>query len=217
MGDIFREVDDELKQERLERLWKQYGKYAIAAAVLVVVGVGAWKFWDSQRIAERHAEGLKFSNAAALLEQGRAEDAARGFAELATGSSSGYGVLARFNEAAILAQGGNAAGAIDIYDSISADGSAPPSLKNMAIILGGIQALRVASIDNAAIERKLQPLAAPGSAYRHIALEILALSAQGAGDTEKAKTNYRAIVDDAEAPAGIRSRASQMLGILGGS
>lgn len=217
MGDIFREVDDELKQERMERLWKQYGKYAIAAAVLVVVGVGAWKFWDSQRTAQLHAEGLKFSNAAALLEQGKPADAAEQFAEIGAGTSSGYGVLARFNEAAILAQGGNAAAAIDVYDKIAADDGTPASLKNMATVLGGLQALGVASINSEAIEGKLQPLTVAGSGYRHIALEILALSAQGAGDIEKAKTNYKAIVDDVEAPAGIRSRASQMLGILGGS
>ena len=39
MGDIFREVDEELKQDRYEKLWRQYGKFVIAGAVVVVAAV----------------------------------------------------------------------------------------------------------------------------------------------------------------------------------
>ena len=33
MSDIFREVDEELRQEKLSQLWKQYGLYIIIGAV----------------------------------------------------------------------------------------------------------------------------------------------------------------------------------------
>ena len=56
-----------------------------------------------------------------------------------------------------------------------------------------------------------------GNPYRHIAFEILALTAQREGNAEAARANYRAIVDDPEAATGIRTRAAQMLTILGGS
>lgn len=215
LGDIFREVDEELKQERLEKLWKQYGKYVIAAAVLVVVAVAGWKFWQSYQTSQRHAEAGRFRAAAALLEQGKTDEAARAFSALGAETSSGYGILARFRLAAMRAGTEDAAGAIDIYDAIAADSAVPASMRSLATVLGGLQALRVPSIDTAAIESRIEPLIRPGSAYRHVALEILAVTAHRAGDIEKAKSRYRAIVDDAAAPPGIRSRASQMLGILG--
>ena len=90
-------------------------------------------------------------------------------------------------------------------------------MRDLAVILGAFQALRVPSINAAAIEAKIQPMTGAGEAYRHIALEILALTAQRAGDMEKARANYRAIVDDPASPPGIRTRASQMLNILGES
>lgn len=217
MGDIFREVDEELKQERYEKLWRSYGKYVIAGAVVVVAAVAGWKAWESYQTDQRHAEGKKFAAAAALMQEGKAGDASAAFSALAAEAGSGYGILARFYQASIVAKGGDAAGAIGIYDAISDDGSAPDSLRELAIVLGALQALRVPSIDAATIEAKVQPMSGAGKAYRHIALEILALTAQRAGDMEKARANYRAIVDDPASPPGIRARASQMLNILGAS
>ena len=217
MGDIFREVDEELKQERNEKLWRAYGKYVIAGAVAIVAAVAGWKAWESHRTDQRYAEGQRFAAAAALMQDGKAADASAAFSALAADAGSGYGILARFYEASIVAKGGNAAGAITLYDEIAADGSAPDSMRDLAVVLGAFQALRVPSIDAAAIEAKIQPMSGAGKAYRHIALEILALTAQRSGDMDKARANYRAIVDDAASPPGIRARASQMLNILGAS
>ncbi|MEK9645475.1 MAG: tetratricopeptide repeat protein, partial [Alphaproteobacteria bacterium] len=101
MGDIFREVDEELRQDRVEKLWKQYGKFVIAAAVLIVLGAAGWKFFLNQERDARIAEGAKFADAAALLESGKTAEAATAFATLAGETTSGYGILARLNEASI--------------------------------------------------------------------------------------------------------------------
>ena len=90
-------------------------------------------------------------------------------------------------------------------------------MRELATVLGALQALRVPSIDAATIEKKIQPMTGAGKSYRHVALEIMALTAQRAGNMEKARASYRAIVDDAASPPGIRARASQMLSILGAS
>ena len=50
MSDIFQEVDEEVRRERLMQLWKRYGNFVIAAAVIVVLGVGGWRgyqWWDA--------------------------------------------------------------------------------------------------------------------------------------------------------------------------
>ena len=43
MSDIFREVEEDVRRERLEKLWKAYGNYAIAGLVLLFAGIGAWR------------------------------------------------------------------------------------------------------------------------------------------------------------------------------
>ena len=39
MADIFDEIDEELKKDRAQLLWAQYGKYVIGACLAVVLAV----------------------------------------------------------------------------------------------------------------------------------------------------------------------------------
>ncbi|MGB0631225.1 MAG: tetratricopeptide repeat protein [Alphaproteobacteria bacterium] len=217
MGDIFREVDEELKQERYEKLWRQYRWYIIGAAVVLVAAVAGWQSWNAYQTAQRHAEGQRFAAAAALLLEGKSAEASNAFSSLAQEASSGYGFLSRFYQASIAANAGNALQAIEIYDRIADDSSAPGSMRGLATVLASLQALKVSSISADTIHNKIQPMSNAGQPHRHVALEILALTAQREGDIEAARTNYRAIVDDPAAATGIRTRAAQMLNILGAS
>ena len=46
MADIFHEVDEEVRRERLQKLWDRYSIYLIALAVLIVAGIGAWRGYE---------------------------------------------------------------------------------------------------------------------------------------------------------------------------
>ena len=46
---LAREIDEELRRERLLKFWDQYGTYILAMALAVVVGVGGYKFYESRR------------------------------------------------------------------------------------------------------------------------------------------------------------------------
>ena len=154
---------------------------------------------------------------AALLDEGKPTEAADAFSGLTRDASSGYGILAQFYQASIAAKAGNAVQAIELYDRIAGDSSAPESMRGLATVLATLQALKVASITAETIRNKIQPMSGAGKPYRLIALEILALTAQREGDLDTARANYRAIVDDPAAATGIRTRAAQMLNILGAS
>ena len=41
---LAREIDEELRREQLLKLWEQYGTYVIAAAVLIIAGIGGYKY-----------------------------------------------------------------------------------------------------------------------------------------------------------------------------
>jgi len=43
VSDIFTEVDEEVRRERLKKLWDRYGNLVIAAAVVAVISVGGWR------------------------------------------------------------------------------------------------------------------------------------------------------------------------------
>ncbi len=51
---LIREVDEELRRDRMRKLWRQGGPWVIAAAVavvLVVAGYEGWTWWQKTQAA----------------------------------------------------------------------------------------------------------------------------------------------------------------------
>lgn len=215
MGDIFREIDEELRHERFEKLWRSYGRYAIAAVVIVVVGVAGFSGWKQYDESRQLEDGARFAAAKALLGDGKKQDAQALLTALARESGTSYGMLARFHVAALQADSGNSAGAVRAYDALAADTGIDKPLRDLAALLSALAMANSPSGDAAAIAARLEPLAQPGSPWRHSAFEVLGMIAQRSGDGKKAREYYRRIVDDIAAPQGVRARASQMLAIIG--
>jgi hypothetical protein len=128
LSDIFQEVDEEVRREQLKKLWDRYGSYVVAAAILVVAGIAAWRgyqWWEAQKAAEA---GAAFEMASTLADAGKHADAETAFAKVVTDGTSAYRHLARLREAAELARI-DAKAAIALYDKIAADWSrSPPTI-----------------------------------------------------------------------------------------
>jgi hypothetical protein len=203
VADIFQEVDEEVRREQLKKLWQRYGHYAIAACVLLVAGVAAWRgydWWETKKAVEA---GAAFERAVTLAEAGKHQDAEAAFAKLATNASGGYRLLARLREAAELARTDSKA-AIAAYDEIAADKSAGPVIQDLAAVRAGFLLVDTAPYGD--MRARLEPLTAPERAFRHSARELLALSAWKAGDIGAARQWANAIMSDPQTPAGTRSR-----------
>ena len=49
MSDIFEEVEEKLREDKLQIWWSKYGMVAIGAAVGLVLFVGAYGAWNLRR------------------------------------------------------------------------------------------------------------------------------------------------------------------------
>lgn len=215
MGDIFREIDEELRQDKFDKLWREYGRYVITGAVLIVLGVAGVSGWRQYQESQRLADGARFAAAKALSDDDKTEDALALFASLARESGTSYGTLARFHEAALSARNGDAEAAVAVYDGLAAETDVDAPLRDLATILSASVLANSSSPDGAAIGDRLRPLIDAGGPWRHSALEILATLAHRSGDVANAKELFKRIVDDIESPRGLRARAAQMLAIMG--
>jgi len=208
VADIFHEVDEEVRREQLKRLWDRYSIYLIALAVLIVVGIGAWRgyeYWVAKRAA---AAGAAFEAAAALGEQGKYAEAEAAFAKVAADAPEGYRVLARMRAAGALAQI-KAADAVKAYDELSADASLGATWQDLAAIRAGLLLVDTAAL--ADMRRRLEPLAEPTRSFRHTARELLALSAWRNHDFAAVRRYLDMIATDADSPIGTRARADTLL------
>ncbi len=83
MGDIFREIDEELKQEKYLRLWKKYGNRVMTAVAVVLLIVAGYYGWQRYQENQRLSASNRYSEAQALVAGGKHEEAATVFANLA--------------------------------------------------------------------------------------------------------------------------------------
>jgi hypothetical protein len=205
--DIFREVEEDVRRERFEKLWKAYGNYLIAAVALVFLGIGGWQLWD------RHVQQERARVAASFIAAQRISNpqaAASALVDVARTAPKGYALVARLSEAGAMMASGQQSSAIDLYKQIAKEDSGS---------IGMVARLRAAwaladSASRTQLEDLLKPLNQPGSAWRQNAQEVLAYADYRAMDMKSALAKFSALAADPQAPDSTRRRAEAMAAFL---
>lgn len=213
MADIFQEIDEELRQDRVAKLWNRYGNYVIVVAVLIVLLVGGYKYWTAWDLENRQTESATYQSAVSQAVGGNVSAAIDTLGQLARSAGSGYGVLAQLKQAALAAREGDVEAAVLAYGEVAADNGVATVLRDLARVRS--VAARVATGDPAELEVLLDSIAVVGNPWRPMALELKAIIAIKAGDTATAKILFTELADDAETPSGMRARAAEVLKALG--
>ena len=216
MPDIFDEVEEDLRADRAQALLRQYGGVLVAAAVLAVIGAGAWKAWqwhETKQIAAIADEYLAAAQTAETRKGPARAQAVVGFAAVAAKAPAGYRTLARLQEAGLKAESGDLTGASALWDDVAADGAADPLLRDLANLEWAIH--QVDRGDPAQVAARLGPLAAPDSPWHPLAEETLAMLDLRQGKVAAARAALIGLTEDMMAPAGIRQRAQGLLERIG--
>jgi len=211
VADIFHEVDEEVRRERLQKLWDRYSIYIIAAAVVIVAGIGGWRGYEWYIGKQAAAAGAKFEAALTLSEAGKSAEAAEEFNKLAAQAPAGYHVLARFRAAAELSKT-KPEDSATAYDALAADSSLGMTLQDLATVRAAV--LRVDSAPLADMQKALTPIAEPGRPFRHTARELLALSAWHHQDFATARRYIDMITIDPDSPPLMRTRAEMLSSLI---
>lgn len=210
---LIQEVDDDLRQDELNKLWQKHGGLLTAAAVVLVLGVAGWQGWQSWETKQAREASARYAESVALAEQGKKDQATEVLAKLAAEGPKGYRLIAELRQADMKLQAGDAAGAIELYRKVAADSAADQVFRDMATIR--VAYLSLDTADPAQLQKAVEPLAAESSSWRHSAREILALMALKRGDKAQAADLFAKIAEDGAAPQGLRSRAAEMLAATG--
>lgn len=211
MADIFNEIEEDLRRERVRKVWDKYGKYIIALAVLIVACVAGWRGYDYYHQQQAQAAGARLQDALALAGAGKTAEAEAALATLEKDAPTGYRLLTRFRLAAEIAKRDPAEG-VKAYDGLAADAGSGSVLQGLARIRAAY--LLVDTAPYADLAARVEPLTGSGEPWRHSAREILGLSAWRTRDLTQASKWFDAIVGDAEVPSPARQRAELMLQLI---
>jgi hypothetical protein len=212
MSEFFREVDEDVRRDRIIRIWTQYRYVLIGLAVLMVAGTGAWHVYEQHRGQAGEAAGTKFEAAVQLAHDGKSAEAVAAFEALGKTAPKGYATLARLRAADELAASSDPEAAIKAYEALAEDQSFDPTFRDFAKLRAAM--LRVDNDDPLDFEKGYVPLASDIFPYHDQIRELLGLAALKRKAFESAGRWFNMIISDPRAPAGLRMRAEALMGLV---
>ena len=211
MSDIFEEVDESLRQDKIETIWKRYRLFVYGGAALLIGAVALNEFVLQPHFAEVRAQRAKaFEQAATQLIDGDYSDAEAGFRELVDEESSLSPLAANFLAQTLYEGSGDAAGATDV---LAASGKADGTPFERAALLKAAYA-KADTVSLAELETLLGDLKEEESGLGALARELIAAKAYAEGDAARARTAYNRLKFDAAAPQGVVRRAEIALAAI---
>lgn len=216
-GETFlKEVDDELRRERVGNFVTRYGWWLIAAAVLLLGALGDWIWWQGRQAAAREAEGETLIDALGKLEspnRATQTSTAQALAGLAGSGTEGYRAAALFAQANSHASAGNLPAAIATLRTIAGDQGLDQAYRDAALIRQ--TALEFDTLPPQEVIRRLRHLAVPGSAWIGSAGELVGVAHLKMNRPDLAGPVFAAIARDRKVPDPLRARAAHMAASLG--
>lgn len=200
---LLREVDEELRGDRMRALWKRFGPYVIGGAIAIVLVVAVnegWSWWQQSNAAR---SSNQFYAALELAEAGDSAGAQQALNEVVAEGTGGYPTLARFRHASLLARDGQTDEAIAAYDAL-ATAETNARLRELALVLAAY--LLVDGGDVAAVQQRVGSLAAPDAPMRNAAREAIGLTQYRAGELDAALATFEQILADPLAGQEMRQR-----------
>ena len=212
MADLFQEIDDELRQDRASRLWKFYGKYVIAAAIIIITSVGGYKFWQQKQLDNGEKASIAYEAALARSASGDFKGAIDQLNEEELKLVRGYAALSQMQKANLAMKIKDFEAALITYKNIAENDDYPQSIKEWASFRH--VAVRVEKQIDSNASADLDTLIATDSPWRFLAKEIKAIKEIEIGNNSEAKAIFSELADDENTPERLRVRAAEFLQTL---
>jgi len=205
---LMSEIEADLREEELRKIWDRYGKFFIAAFIAIIVGVIGFEVWREHDAEQRVALATRYDQAAADLRAGKTDDALKSLAEIGQHSGEGYADVAELQRAAVLLSKNDTDGALAIYKALAANTKTDSTLRDLATLLQALHSFDRAPAKE--LETMLAPLLNPGNAFNPSALELSALLAAKQGDIPRAAKMVDEILTDPAISPSLRARATDL-------
>ncbi|UAK25380.1 tetratricopeptide repeat protein [Sphingomonas nostoxanthinifaciens] len=209
---FFREVDDNLRQDRMVRFARRWGKWIGFGVGLALALLAGFLLWQNHRKAEAGADAETMVALMADVGSGKANAKDPRLASLAASPRDGYRALARLTQAELVERTDVTAAGVD-YDAIAADTKLPQAMRDLATIRG--VTIRFDRLLPQTVVDRLKPLAVPGGPWFGSAAELTAIADLKMNKANLAGPLFAAIARDTTVPTSLRGRAAGMASALG--
>ena len=209
MSEFFRELEDDIKQDRFNSLVKKALPIIITIILVIIISISSFVIWKKIKTNENESNALKYLESLELLSDQQYNESIKLFLELSQGKDT-YGILSKFGLAATYVKNGQEALANDIYLEISKTQDIDIFFKELAILK-----LALHNVDMAQ-SKKIEEILAPleDSSWKYFAKEIMIFSYIKNNDISQAQNAIKNLLSDPFIPPVTRSRVSAISSTL---
>ncbi|MCB9990504.1 MAG: hypothetical protein H6867_03870 [Rhodospirillales bacterium] len=203
--DLIHEIEESIKQEKLEKFWKEYGPYLIAAIVLAVLFtalVSGWRGWNDK---------INASQTSAVIQALAEEDQVAAIDKIAAELRPNQRAVAQLTTAGLLARDEKMEQALAHYNAAATDKDIKPVFRDLALLMAARTewAMNAPEMDAQSILTKIKPLwESDKSPWRWHAHMLAAVIEAHANENYAAARDHLAVITTAQGlPRSIQDRA----------
>ena len=211
-------IEEEIRDENLQMMWKKYGKLVVYTVSALLIGVIVYNMWQRQDLADREAISSRFIQVQGAIMAGDTTTALAQLKGLTTASKKDYATLAKFEYAAIL-RDKEQPDALAEYKAIYEDKEVTPVMRELAYIFYVSSAIDLmdakeisSNIDTFIEELKKNYV---GKSWDLLAKETLAFCYIKKGDKAMAKEVLEMLAKTTGIPEGMLDRTQTLLQTIG--
>lgn len=212
MTDVFEEVEEEIRSERLKRLARNWLPIVGGILLVALIGALAWWGWQSFETSRANAGSVAYQRGLEALQAGDSAGAETAFGEAAEKGNGAYKALSLQQRAGIAAQANRIPDAIALFDD-AAKATREPILHDTAVYKSALLMM-----DNGAtladLEAKLAPLTKEGRPLIPFAQEALGLARLQFNKPAEAREVFVLLTLGQDVPDSVRQRAQAAIGMI---
>jgi hypothetical protein len=209
--DIFEEVDEHLRSDRLAVLARRYLPWIGGVLLLALaIALGAWGYTAYQQknieaASQAYADGLD------KMSQGDLDAAYVRFGDAAAKPTPGYQALALMQQAGVRLDQKRVPEAVVLFDKAAA-ATSNPVIADAARLKSAFAVLDTAPYDQ--VEARLRPLTDSDRPFHALAREALGMAKLNAGRSKDALSDFQVLTLMADAPQDVRERAQAAITLI---
>ena len=211
MANIFNEVDEDIRKERYQNLWSNYGKYIIAFLMLIVIAFSLTQYFQAKNISDNKAILDMYFSAAEGIEKNQLDFANNEFEIVYNQKNKMLAALSGFKMSETYLNNNQKEEAILLLEKIVDNRSLESIYRELALYKYIM--INFENIDISSIEKKIVSIGVNKNTLHPYFQEIIGIKYLTAGNIEKANSVFTDLLLNEDTPFDLKMRLDKLIQI----
>ena len=211
MANIFNEVDEDIRKERYQNLWSNYGKYIIAFLMLIVIAFSLTQYFQAKNISDNKAILDMYFSAAEGIEKNQLDFANNELEIVYNQKNKMLAALSGFKMSETYLNNNQKEEAILLLEKIVDNRSLESIYRELALYKYIM--INFENIDISSIEKKIVSIGVNKNNLHPYFQEIIGIKYLTAGNIEKANSVFTDLLLNEDTPFDLKMRLDKLIQI----